>query len=311
MLKKLSLMLSALMLSASLMADPIDAERAKLLAAQFMPTVNIQPQLVKRGVRRSVSGRRLAPAYQNAAPYYIFSRGANQGFVIVSGDDALPEVLGYTESGDYDEGNMSPFLRWYLDYYGSMIEEAQETKLPRRAPEVTATARVDIAPLITTHWDQGWPYSNLCPDRKDGGGKCLTGCVATAAAQVLYYWHKDLTDVTLAATSSYTYGSEAKATKAFPKGTQLKWELMRTKYGTEPEEYRTAVATLMAIVGGGAGLTYGASTAGYPENCINVFKNIFGMNGGTHKYKDHGGETEVSDENWATPTFCPAPHGSR
>ena len=304
MQKKLSLILSALMLSASVMADPIDAEKAKSLAAQFMPSANSQPQLVKTASRRSTSGRRLAPAYQKTAPYYIFSRGENLGFVIVSGDDALPEVLGYTESGDYDEDNMSPFLRWYLDYYGSMIEDAQETKLPRRAPEVTAAAsRVDIAPLISTHWDQGWPYNNLCPDRKDGGGKCLTGCVATAAAQVIYYWHKDLTNVTLAATNSYTYGNEAKATRAFAKGTQLKWDLMRARYGTEPEEYRTAVATLMAVVGGGAGLTYGASTAGYPENCINVFKNIFGMNGGTHKYKDHGGETEVSDEAWATQLY--------
>lgn len=302
-MKKLSILLSALMVSASLMADPIDAERAKSLAAQFMPSASTQPKLVKTAARRSSSGRRLAPAYQKTAPYYIFSRGENQGFVIVSGDDALPEVLGYTESGDYDETNMSPFLKWYLDYYGSMIEEAQETRLPRRAPQLTAAERVDIAPMIATHWDQGWPYSNLCPDRKDGGGKCLTGCVATAAAQVLYYWHKDLTEVTLAATSSYTYGDQAKATRAFPKGTQLKWDLMRTKYGTEPEEYRTAVATLMAVVGGGAGLTYGSSTAGYPENCINVFKNIFGMNGGTHKYKDHGGQTEVSDENWATQLY--------
>ncbi|MBQ7686833.1 MAG: C10 family peptidase [Bacteroidaceae bacterium] len=302
-MKKLSLLLSSLMVSASLMADPIDAERAKSLAAQFMPSAGTQPELVKTAARRSSSGRRLAPAYQKVAPYYIFSRGENLGFVIVSGDDALPEVLGYTESGDYDETNMSPFLKWYLDYYGSMIEDAQETQLPRRAPQVTATARVDIAPMIATHWDQGWPYSNLCPDRKDGGGKCLTGCVATAAAQVLYYWHKDLTDVTLAATSSYTYGDQAKATRAFPKGTKLKWGLMRTKYGTEPEEYRTAVATLMAVVGGGAGLTYGSSTAGYPENCINVFKNIFGMNGGTHKYKDHGGATEVSDDAWATQLY--------
>lgn len=303
MIKKLSLIFCGLMLSASMMADPIDVERAKALASQFMPTVGSQPQLVKRAVRRSTSGRRLAPAYKNVAPYYIFSRGENQGFVIVSGDDALPEVLGYTESGNYDEENMPTFLKWYLEYYGSMIEDAQVNKLSRRAPEVTEDTRVDIAPLLTTHWDQGWPYNNLCPDLKNGNGKALTGCVATAAAQVLYYWRKDLPDETLGSTTSYTYGSEAKATKAFPKGTQLKWDLMRTKYGTEPEEYRTAVATLMAVVGGGAGLTYGSSTAGYPENCINVFKNIFGMNGGSHKYKDQGGNDIVSDVNWATQLY--------
>lgn len=303
-MNKLIVIICTWAVSAAVMADPIDAEKAKRLAAQFMPAGGESPQMVKRAARRSVSGRRLAPACQDTAPYYIFSRGANQGFVIVSGDDALPEVLGYTELGDYDEANQSPFLNWYLDYYGSMIEDAQEKGLPRRAPSVAAAAaRVDIAPLITTHWDQGWPYNNLCPDRKDGGGKCLTGCVATAAAQVVYYWHKDLTDVTLGATNSYTTGNEAKATKAFPKGTQLKWDLMRSKYGTEPEEYRTAVATLMAVVGGGAGLTYGSSTAGYPADCIRVFQNIFGMNGGTHKYKDQGGATIVADDTWATQIY--------
>ena len=211
MIKKLSLVLSALMLSASMMADPRDVERAQALASQFMPTVGSQPQLVKRAVRRSTSGRRLSPAYKNVAPYYIFSRGENQGFVIVSGDDALPEVLGYTESGNFDEANMPSFLRWYLDYYGSMIEDAQVNKLPRRAPEVTEDARVDIAPLLTTHWDQGWPYNNLCPDLKNGNGKALTGCVATAAAQVLYYWRKDLPDETLGSTTS-------QGNKSFSKG---------------------------------------------------------------------------------------------
>ena len=175
MIKKLSLILSALMLTASMMADPIDAERAKALASQFMPTVGSQPQLVKRAVRRSTSGRRLAPAYKNVAPYYIFSRGENQGFVIVSGDDALPEVLGYTESGNFDEANMPSFLRWYLDYYGSMIEDAQELQLSRRAPEMTAEARIDIAPLIATHWDTA--YKAQCAYgrgtyRKEGSPVC-------------------------------------------------------------------------------------------------------------------------------------------
>ena len=301
MTKKLIMGFMALLASAPLMADPIDAEQAKALAAQFVTTSGSEPQLVKKAVRRCTDSRKLAPKYRSAAPYYIFSRGENQGFVIVSGDNALPEVLGYTESGDYDEENMAPFLKWYLESYGDMVEAAQAAKAPKMKAPLAAASRVDIAPLVQTHWNQGWPYNNLCPDRKDGGGKCLTGCVATAASQVLYYWHKDLTDVTLAATTSYTYGDAAMATKAFPKGTQIKWGLMQLQYGNEPEEFRDAVATLMAVVGGGAGLTYGSSTSGHNDNCRGVFSKIFGLNGGKENNKDWGeAYNNYSDEGWAT-----------
>lgn len=282
-------------------ADPIDAEKAKELAQKFMPSDTTKPTLVKKAVRKSSSAVRLAKKYTTSAPYYIFSRGEGQGFVIVSGDDALPGVLGYTESGDYDEDNMSPFLSWYLEYYGGMVEAAQAAGATSMdAPLLTATGKTDIQPLLETHWHQSSPYNDQCPTLK-AGGRSATGCVATAASQVLYYWRKDLPTQTATGTGSYAYGSEANPTTAFPKGTKMKWDLMCTQYsGSEPNEYKSAVATLVAFVGGGAGLTYGASTAGHNGNCIGVFRDAFGLNGGTDNSKDWGQNYDnYSDDAWS------------
>jgi len=44
----------------------------------------------------------------------------------------------------------------------------------------------DVGPLLTTSWHQGTPYNNLCPI--GDGGRCVVGCVATASAQIMWYW---------------------------------------------------------------------------------------------------------------------------
>ncbi len=281
-------------------ADPINLQKAQTLAQPFMNNEFVKPVLVTKATRKSKA--KLAPKYAASSPYYIFSRGKGLGFVVVSGDDCLPEILGYTENGDFEPDNLPPFLQWYLDYYATAVESAQAVNAPRFVEPKYATPRVDIAPLIKTHWHQDAPYNNFCPDRKDGGGKCVTGCVATAASQVAYYWWKDLPHETQSATSSYTYGDNAYATTAFPKGTPLMWELMQTQYnGSEPNEYRSAVATLLAVVGGGAHLTYGSSTSGYNDDCRAVYSNILGLNGGQENSKDWGEEyNNYSDAAWST-----------
>ncbi len=287
-------------ISQSVKANPISLKQSQKIAQQFVKGQFGEPVLVNKAIRKN--GRKLADKYQTSSPYYIYSRGEGLGFVIISGDDALPEVLGYTEGGDFNENDLPPFLKWYLDYYGQMIEAAQSHQAPRyEMPPAHATAdRADVAPLIKTHWHQNSPYNDKCPTRRDGGGRCVTGCVATAASQVAYYWWKDLPSETQAPTSSYRYGDQANPTTAFPKGTPLKWELMLPQYGSEPVEYRDAVATLLAVVGGGAGLTYGSSTSGYNDNCRAVFNNILGLNGGNENAKDWGeAYNNYSDEAWS------------
>ena len=183
-------------------ANPIDAERAKKIASAYVKDLSV-PRMVKRAVRRNLLA---TDGQTDSAPFYIFSRGEGQGFVIVSGDDCLPEVLGYTESGDFVESQMPPALLDMLEGYSEIVEQAQEQKAPSRIKQRALTGKPNIAPMLTTHWNQGWPYNNLAPLRADGGGRSLTGCVATAAAQVVYYWRKDLPRVSGYDTPTYGYG---------------------------------------------------------------------------------------------------------
>lgn len=255
-----------------LYANPIDAERAKEIASVYVKDSSA-PRMVKCALRKNV----LATDDQtDSAPFYIFSRGEGQGFVIVSGDDCLPEVLGYTESGDFVESQMPPALLEMLEGYREIVEQAQEQNAPARIQQRALSGKPNIAPMLTTHWNQGWPYNNLAPERADGGGRSLTGCVATAAAQVVYYWRKDLPRVSGYDTPTYGYGEPV--TMSLPKGTPLKWELMQNSYGgSTPAEMCDAVATLMYIVGTSTWLTYGSSTSGQISNLVNTFSGQFGL----------------------------------
>ena len=293
----------SLCISATMIAGPIDLEKAKSLAASFMP-VSTDPVLVKTAVRNEAKSRTLDEKTKSAAPYYIFSRGENQGFVIVSGDDCLPEILGYTESGNFDEELLPPHLLGWLDHYANLIEEAQANGVntPNEArtrssiePNVrTADARVNIDPLVTAHWHQSGPYNNRCPYLTGTTNRAVTGCVATAAAQVIYYWRKDNPATLLATTPTYGYG-DAPVTVSYPKGTPMKWELMLDNYnGSRPAEYDDAVATFNAAVGAGTWLTYGSSTSGQISDLVNTFNSYFRMSS-TCLYKD--GQSQTAWEN--------------
>ena len=263
-------------------ADPIDPSKAAEIASRF--TVQ-EPLLVKRAVRNAAKARVLAAKTIETSPYYIYSRGENQGFVIVSGDDCLPEVLGYTESGDFDPETASPQLLGWLDYYARIIEDAQAAgeNRSRSASQggvqerlAKATVKQDIAPLMTTHWHQTWPYNSFCPFLKGTTNRAVTGCVATAGSQVVYYYRKDNPSTLLSTTPTYGYG-DAPVTTSVPKGTPMKWDLMLDSYGTQPQEYADAVGEFVFALGAATWLTYGSSTAGQISNLVGTFNGCFNL----------------------------------
>lgn len=195
-------------------------------------------------------------------PYYIFNGGEKQGFVIVSGDERTLPILGYVEGGEFDEERIPDNMRSWMKGYAQEIKSLQNGQLSA-TPWKTPTHQ-PIAKMINTKWSQGsadgkeGAYNMLCPKIDDA--YCLTGCLATAMAQVMYYhrWPQTFSAEIPAYTPNTTIG-ELPALSAC----QFDWENMLNKYvGEETTQQKNAVATLMRYCGQSVGMNYGTSGSG-------------------------------------------------
>lgn len=265
--------------AATASADPIDAAQARSIAAALNGGADSQVTLVAWAPRSEAKSRSLSAATRATSPYYIYSRGEGKGFVIVSGDDCLPQVLGYTESGSWDEASQVPGLLSWLNGYAALVEDAQASgqNVSRQSAPLRAAGSSDIDVLLTCHWHQSWPYNSHCPTLTSNGSTAATGCVATATAQVGYYFRKDLPDELQASTPTYSYG-DAPVTRSVPKGTPMKWDLMLDDYNSShPAEYDDVVGEYVFATGAATWLTYGSSTSGQTYSVINTFSSCFAI----------------------------------
>ena len=130
--------------------------------------------------------------------YYVFSLQP-QGFVIVAADDRVEPILGYSYDNNFVVENMPDHVRGWLGNYEKQIETVVKQNIAPVAETTTKWSRLkagqsmstrsggSVGPLLTTQWDQEWPYNALCPN--DGQGNfTLTGCIATMMAQLMKYW---------------------------------------------------------------------------------------------------------------------------
>lgn len=297
-MRKLFTSLALTLAAATAVANPVDEQKARQIALDFLPSSQSMT-LVAQAQRNLAKSIGLSKEVASTSPYYIYSRGEGQGFVIVAGDDCLPSILGYTESGDFDASNLPPALQDMLECWAQSVENAQAlgTNAPAIMP-LAAADRKNIAPFMKSHWAQGSPYNDRCPFMSGSTTeRALTGCVATAASQILYYWRKDLPSTLQATTPTYGYGG-APVTESVEKGTPLRWDLMQDSYsGGESREVKDALAEFIFATGSATWLTYGyqnsTATAGNIENIPNTYNAYFGMNGGTVHYRDNN-----TQENW-------------
>lgn len=249
----------------ALHAEQLTKEQAKSVASEFLAKVGDAGKNIAF-VSNSRTAKRQSGT-EMVQPYYVFSSGAGRGYVIVSGDDSTTPVIGYTEQGDFDFDALPCQLADMLNAWERIVEESQAQKIAplsvrkgKAAPSLAKKDWASVEPLIKTHWHQSSPYNDLCPINKNTGGRCVTGCVATASAQVIYYFRKDNPDSLLYDTPTYGYG-DGPVTTSWPKGTKIEYDKMLLS-GRGTAAQNNAVAVLMAATGASEGLTYGSSTAG-------------------------------------------------
>ena len=286
-----------LLLSVSLFAHIRTADEAAQKAAQWLQGTSLRRSPAMRPVTLQ-----LASTYrqQNEQPaFYVFNRGAEEGFVIVAADDRCQTVLGYADEGYFDAARVPQNMRMWLEHYQEEISQisASATATPHL---LSTSERPAVKPLLNTiAWDQLPPYNNLCPIDADGE-RCVTGCIATAAAQIMRYWQYPERGE---GTHSYVWTNsqgEKQTLEADFESVTFDWENMRASYmerydiltgkirQSYSEEEATAVATLMAQVGIACNTNYHSSgSSSFSTTIAEALRKYFKYDKGlTMLYKD-------------------------
>lgn len=269
MKKDLLLLLSLmLLLSVSAIAGPRSYQQAKAIAQRQAALLGIEMDAevaasAKAAPRMSVSSA-VSPS---ATCYYVFANGEDKGFTIVSGDDRMPEVVGYSAQGTYDPdhlpANYVDFMKAYQETVEALLKgDAQVSGGLAEARQWRAerAGTAAVAPLLGgIKWNQGAPYNNMCP-LYDGTNRSVTGCVATAMAQVMmYYQYPKELKATIKAYTAKSYGIQIPEISS---GATYDWDNMLSDYSKSDysSAQADAVAKLMYHCGAAVEMDYGPSS---------------------------------------------------
>ena len=312
-MKKILLFLSAVMLCFSAFAKSVDYATAYQVAVNFwnMNSDKECPELV------DIAG------VLNLTEMYVFATTGNDGFVIVSKDDIATPVLGYSTQNGFFAAEMPENLMGWMQHYSDEIQSARDAgylgneetenewyRLTNNIPSPKAAGRKAVTEMLTTKWNQDSPYNNKCPYDyyNNRQVRSVTGCAATAMAQLLKYWNWPLKGF---GTKTYTCSS----LNANAPTNQISADFASTTYnwnsmldgGYDDNWYETAnswtaaqknaVATLMFHCGVAVSMEYsGGESSAYPTAYTGALKTYFGYGSAANRLN----KSSYSDANWKT-----------
>ena len=277
------LLFSLLILSVSLFAAERTSVEALRIADDFFASRSVTATRSATPITLAATSNQLLSAkkmqaYDAQPAFYVFNKGGN-AFVIISGDDEMQPVLGYSLNREFSIDNLPANMLYWLETYQREYHFMRTTPVTEayQAPLKVSTRSYpeSVSPLLgEIMWDQSAPYNDLCPEYN--GTRSVTGCVATAMAQVMRY-HKypakgkgsnSYTSQTLALAASFDFAS-----------TTFDWDNMLPQYvsGSYTDDQAKAVATLMYACGVSVDMDYtpddsGAMPYAAAEALINNFE---------------------------------------
>ena len=279
MRKTLFLMMTLALFVGQLIASPVGVEQARQLGLKY-----VQSHSAKQVADLTLAYTEMTESGNPAVYVFNFDGGS----VFVSADDVARPILGFTDD-NFDLANVPDGLAYYLRFYARQIAFAQENNLEPEREVASEWAHVaidgfendnrstrgDIAPLITTNWNQDYPYNYYCPTGGGGpGGRAYAGCVATAMSMVMKKW--DWPDH---GQGSHSYTPEGYPTQTVDfENTHYDWANMPNSCNTSNYQ---AVALLMYHCGVSVDMMYGGGSSGaYSQDVPPAIANYF-------RYTDH------------------------
>jgi hypothetical protein len=250
---------------------------ASAFLQKLNPTVTFSQSSPAKAMTQS------STATNEAQPYYVFNADNGKGFVIVSGDERTESILGYSDKGRIDMDNLPDGLKVLLQQYAAEIKSLGSTtttavKAKAASTSTVSATKASISPLVNCHWGQDSPYNDNCPSG------CVTGCVATAMAQIMYYWGNQkgynlkTTDIPAYTTLENGYPRSALSATTFA------WSSMIDSYsnsGWGSSNYTTtqanAVAKLLQYVGQSVRMDYGSSSNAWGSDVCRAYRDYLGF----------------------------------
>ena len=273
-MKKVTLLLIGFLCSLTVLAGQITEEQALQKARRYMKGKQLAKAMTPNKSRGDV-------ATENA--YYVFNAEQNGGFVVIAGNDLMPEVLGYAERGHFDLAGAPDNVRWLFDHYAKVAQSLKDVPANRSARTRAGEARAELIPLMNTQWDQDGRYQAQCPEIN--GKKALTGCVATAMAQVVNFFQWPLNDVRPAV--GYTFKNDKDQQVELPNlpARQFNWFNM-----TDDD-----IAWLMRYCGQAVVMQYGLEESKAPSSAMpGALISVFNFSKGAEEVSS----AEFTDEEW-------------
>lgn len=199
---------------------------------------------------------------------YVIYGNADDGFVVVSRDDAFPAILAYSSS-EYPVNRVPDGLKWWTD----MADMVMKANIPF---QIEAKKKKAVEPLVESKWDQFAPFYLQTPTYDEGGEKkhYPTGCLATAMAQVINYHQYPAKG-----TGGSAYFVTGKTLPVIVDFSQTNYEynnMLADYLGDYSEAQGNAVATLMYHCGAAVEMTYDKTGSGaYPYKGCKALRKYF------------------------------------
>lgn len=288
----------------------VEPQTAIVVAHRYYTSVlqqqtSMQPEIVYQSSfdKEKLEGGQLIREAQTA--FYVVAFG-DEGFVIVSADDCVEPILGFSTESAFVAENIPAHVAFFLNEYTAEIKAIVESGVTDdvinakwekllNATAAPKTGAIVVGPLLTTKWVQYYPYNSKCPadaNATSAGGHALVGCGAIVMGQVMRYWRYPTTGT---GSHSYSCGSYGTLSANFG-NTTYDYDLMTNTISSVSAQVKIdAISTLLYHCGVSVNMNYGPTASwSNSNNIVSAMSTYFGYPA-TIQYKER---SYYNDTQW-------------